>query len=92
MDFKELLYLGLSAISGGILSILRSKYKLDVRKMAVKLLSAIIVGIMLVPYAMEHFEFSFQFWIAFTAISSIVAEPIIDILTDKIQEKIKTKI
>jgi hypothetical protein len=92
MDFKELLYLGLSAISGGILSILRSKYKLDVRKMAVKLLSAIMVGLILIPAAMQHFDFSFQFWIAFTAISSIVAEPIIDILTDKIQEKIKTKI
>jgi hypothetical protein len=92
MDFKELLYLGLSAISGGILSILRSKNKLDVRKMAVKLLSAIMVGLILIPAAMQHFEFSFQFWIAFTAISSIVAEPIIDILTDKIQEKIKTKI
>jgi hypothetical protein len=92
MDFKELLYLGLSAISGGILSILRSKSKLDVKKMAVKLLSAIMVGLILIPAAMQHFDFSFQFWIAFTAISSIVAEPIIDILTDKIQEKIKTKI
>ena len=92
MDFKELLYLGLSAISGGILSILRSKNKLDVRKMAVKLLSAIMVGLILIPAAMQHFEFSFQFWIAFTAISSIVAEPIIEILTDKLQGKIKTQI
>jgi len=92
MDFKELLYLGLSAISGGILSILRSKSKLDVKKMAVKLLSAIMVGLILIPAAMQHFDFSFQFWIAFTAISSIVAEPIIEILTDKLQGKIKTQI
>jgi hypothetical protein len=60
--------------------------------MAVKLLSAIMVGLILVPAAMEQFQFSLNFWIAFTAVASIVAEPIIDILADKIQEKIKTKI
>jgi hypothetical protein len=92
MDFKELLYLALSAILGGTLNILRSKYALSARKIAVKLLSAIIVGVILVPAAREHFEFSFNFWIAFTAIASTVAEPIIEILSEKLQGKIKTEI
>jgi hypothetical protein len=89
MDFKELLYLALSATLGGTLNVLRSKYNLDAKKIAVKLLSAIVVGVVIMPAAMEHFDFSFRFWIAITAIASMVAEPILDILTDKIQEKLK---
>jgi TRAP-type C4-dicarboxylate transport system permease small subunit len=92
MDFKDILYLSIASSVGALLGLLKQDNKINARKIAIKLLSAIIIGVFIIPIGMEYWELNIRVWTGITAISSIIAEPIIDLLTDKLKTKLDEKI
>jgi hypothetical protein len=88
MDFKDILYLSIASSVGALLGLLKQDNKINARKIAIKLLAAIIIGVFIIPIGMEYWELSIRVWTGIAAISSIIAEPIIDLLTDKLKNKL----
>jgi hypothetical protein len=92
MDFKDILYLSLASSVGALLGLLKQDDKINARKIAIKILAAIIIGVFIIPIGMEYWQLSIRVWTGIAAISSIIAEPIIDLLTDKLKTKLDEKI
>jgi hypothetical protein len=92
MDFKETLYLAIASSIGGILGLLKSDDKINAKKALIKLLSALMIGVFIIPGLMDYFDFSLRAWLGFAAVSSVMAEPVIDLLLEKLKTKIDEKL
>lgn len=91
MDFKDILYLSLASAIGGLFGILKAKGILNPKMIVAKLLASLIIGMFIIPAAMDLVDLSMRVWLAVTAIASISAEPVIELLMEKLKNKIKDK-